>query len=360
MSNERELPKNLVLREGIYYVRAKFRSKAVWRTTGYGEGALKSAIARRDEIMVQLRKGIDEDADKPVEVPTFREWVATYKATFSPDKRAPWRDEQILATLPKDWLPLKLDEFTPSKVKQHLNTRGRVVAGSTLNRERGTIQAVFERAIEEGLIDKNPFRYIEREAEGPRIRVLLPSGELKLRAVLSPIYGRWLTFMLGTGLRLAEAQAITEAEVDSVRELIRVPDYAAKFGKAREVPMPPDVWQTITLNLAECNGKLWHCNQQRYRDVLQESCLRAKIGPGDIYTNKTEPPKHVSPHDLRHTFATRYLQAGGDIFKLSGILGHASVKMSQDFYSHLQSQDLVDASREVWAKQGRVGEEGVA
>jgi integrase len=49
----------------------------------------------------------------------------------------------------------------------------------------------------------------------------------------------------------------------------------------------------------------------------------------------------------RHTFGTRWLQAGGDIYKLSKILGHSSVAVTEAHYAHLLKDDLVAASRQV-------------
>ena len=55
----------------------------------------------------------------------------------------------------------------------------------------------------------------------------------------------------------------------------------------------------------------------------------------------------LTPHVLRHTFGTRWLQAGGDIYKLSKILGHSSVAVTEAHYAHLLKEDLVAASRQV-------------
>ena len=56
---------------------------------------------------------------------------------------------------------------------------------------------------------------------------------------------------------------------------------------------------------------------------------------------------HVTPHVLRHTFGTRWLQAGGDVYKLSKILGHSSVAVTEQHYAHLLKEDLVAASQQV-------------
>ena len=60
---------------------------------------------------------------------------------------------------------------------------------------------------------------------------------------------------------------------------------------------------------------------------LKLNCLEIDIRP-------------IRFHDLRHTFATRYLAKGGDITHLSLILGHSSVKITQDIYVHLNHKDL--------------------
>ena len=84
----------------------------------------------------------------------------------------------------------------------------------------------------------------------------------------------------------------------------------------------------------EEEGKLWKQNPQRLREVLAEGAERARIPA-------------ITPHALRHTFGTRWLQAGGDIYKLSKILGHSSVAVTEAHYAHLLKEDLVAASQQV-------------
>jgi integrase len=75
-------------------------------------------------------------------------------------------------------------------------------------------------------------------------------------------------------------------------------------------------------------------DQCYFREELARYAKKAKID-------------HVFPHALRHTFATRYLQGGGDIYVLSKILGHASVTMTERVYAHVQKDDLVQRSKHV-------------
>jgi len=105
-----------------------------------------------------------------------------------------------------------------------------------------------------------------------------------------------------------------------------------KFRKERDVPMQPDARAALEEQLEE-DGKLWKQNPQRLREVLAEGSARAKI-------------PSLTPHVL-HTFGTRWLQAGGGIYKLSKILGHSSVAVTEAHYAHLLKEDLVAASQQV-------------
>lgn len=99
------------------------------------------------------------------------------------------------------------------------------------------------------------------------------------------------------------------------------------------MPMQPDARAALEEQLDD-EGRLWTQNPQRLREVLAEGCARARIPT-------------LSPHALRHTFGTRWLQAGGDIYKLSKILGHSSVAVTEAHYAHLLKEDLVAASQQV-------------
>jgi len=67
-------------------------------------------------------------------------------------------------------------------------------------------------------------------------------------------------------------------------------------------------------------------------------------------------PKQLRLHDLRHTFAGLFLASGGDIFKLSKILGHSSVAITQQVYAHLHPDAFAeDYSRVAFAMPEEAG-----
>src|SRR5712691_3408890 len=125
--------------------------------------------------------------------------------------------------------------------------------------------------------------------------------------------------------KFASARRGQAAKVDEIRGIDPKRD--------RDVPMQPDA-RVAPEEQVEEEGKLWTQNPERLREVLAEGCARARI-------------PNLTPHALRHAFGTRWLQAGGDIYKLSRILGHSSVAVTESHYAHLLREDLIAASRHV-------------
>lgn len=237
----------------------------------------------------------------------------------------------------------RLNDITRSDVVRYLNWHAtqvsacpghkspRQVSESTLKRERGLLQAIFERAIEDGYELRNPFRGIKRGKDRARTRVMSLDEEAKLLAVLHPRFQRFVRFALGTGTRLEEIRALDpEHNVDWKTATLRV---FGKLGRERAIPMQPDA-QAALREQIHAEGCLWKQNPQRLREVLAEGAQRAGIA-------------HLTPHALRRTFATRWLQAGGDICALSRILGHSSVIVTETYYDHLRSDESIDAARRV-------------
>ena len=133
---------------------------------------------------------------------------------------------------------------------------------------------------------------------------------------------------LNTGLRRGEVAAMKK---DDLRESVRL---LGKGRKERYVPISP--------SLAD---ELREIGNQKYIWTTDEGGRLAERGVEAAYTrifDRANVPE--GPHSLRHTFATNYLRAGGDIYRLSRILGHSSVTVTQR-YLHLLHDDLIEEHR---------------
>jgi site-specific recombinase XerD len=141
------------------------------------------------------------------------------------------------------------------------------------------------------------------------------------------------SLLLDSGLRISEALNIRREQIDFENLLIRV---TGKGNKQRLVPMSLELRKQLFRWLqrcpkdfvfgTRCGTKMTVRNFQRDFKAI---CVKLKIT--DV---------RCSPHTLRHTFAVSYLRAGGNLFYLSKILGHTSVKTTERYLQSLEPQDL--------------------
>jgi len=139
--------------------------------------------------------------------------------------------------------------------------------------------------------------------------------------------------MLDSGLRLSEVLELRTADIDFDNLLIKV---HGKGNKQRLVPMSYELRKILyrysvkrkeSLLFGTRNGTRT-TNRNFLRDFKQV-CSRLRI-----------TGVRCSPHTLRHTFAVGYLRAGGNLFYLSRILGHTSVKTTERYLQSLGVEDL--------------------
>ena len=149
-----------------------------------------------------------------------------------------------------------------------------------------------------------------------------------------------LELLYGSGLRVSEVSGLTIDRVDLDRGRVSV---IGKGAKEREVPLG---------DLARDAVEAWLA----VRDVLEPgTCVGLftnrrgrSIGPRDIrrlvarYAGALLSGRRITPHTLRHSFATHLLEGGADIRAVQEMLGHASVATTQR-YTHVSRSRLFDA-----------------
>ena len=145
-----------------------------------------------------------------------------------------------------------------------------------------------------------------------------------------------LELFYSTGMRLSELAALDVADLDSYSDTVRV---FGKGGKERLLPVGGPASAAV----------------QRYRlkagvheGPLFLSKLRRRITTQAIadivekYRSKAGLPIHVTPHKLRHSFATHLLDNGADLRSVQELLGHASLSTTQ-IYTHVSIQRMKEA-----------------
>ncbi|MCI0636687.1 MAG: tyrosine recombinase [Actinobacteria bacterium] len=229
-------------------------------------------------------------------------------------------------------------------------------ARASIARRVAAIHTFYRWASARGYVDRDPASLLGRPKVTSRLPVVLRVPEaaalvvapvtraevdgvdlavlLRDRAILELLYG--------SGLRVSEVAGLTLDRVDLGRGRVLV---LGKGAKEREVPLGDFAAHAITDWL------------ERGRDLLEpgpgERALflnrrRRPIGPRDIrrlvgrYGAATLSGRRVTPHTLRHSFATHLLEGGADIRAVQELLGHASVATTQR-YTHVTRSRLFEA-----------------
>lgn len=151
---------------------------------------------------------------------------------------------------------------------------------------------------------------------------------LRDRAILSLLYG--------CGLRISEALALNVGDITDHSDFLRV---KGKGNKERIVPLIPIIWQCISTYLVDCPYKLsvgeplflGARGERLSPRIIQRQVqkLRGDLGLSD----------NLTPHALRHTFATQLLQKGVDLRSIQELLGHSSLITTQR-YTDVQIETL--------------------
>jgi integrase/recombinase XerD len=161
-------------------------------------------------------------------------------------------------------------------------------------------------------------------------RLIDASGNLLQRALLMTLYG--------TGMRRTEVSLLKVRDIDSQRMMIRVE--RGKGGAGRDIPLSPALLETLR--------EYWSWKKPRtYLFASSES----KRGQEQPISDKTvwyackEAARHagltkrVSPHTLRHSFATHLLENGTDLRTIQILLGHGDLETTAK-YLHLSQRHL--------------------
>jgi integrase/recombinase XerC len=153
-----------------------------------------------------------------------------------------------------------------------------------------------------------------------------------------------LELMYGSGLRVAEVCGLDVGRVDLDRRRVVV---LGKGSKERDLPITEHAAEAVEEYLA--SGRGWFVPDGR--PDLFFNMRKLPIKPRDVrsmverYRQRVLPERRLSPHTLRHSFATHLLEGGADIRSVQELLGHASLGTTQR-YTHVSRSRLQAAYRQ--------------
>ena len=208
------------------------------------------------------------------------------------------------------------------------------------------------------LIESSPWpkrRILPRVAKRPPDRV--SEAEFQILTALPDSWGFTLRFLLTTGLRWGEACRARRRDIEDRHLLVR----KSKSGKFRRVPLSRAIMEEIV-----SRGGDWIVPRQRKapggRSERSSSSFNTTVRRLVEKEASTAKDRRVfaglagfHAHQCRHTFACRYLGAGGTLTMLQEILGHSSVEQTQQYGRPDAKAIHADAERvfELWNREKR-------
>ena len=237
-----------------------------------------------------------------------------------------------------------------------LKAEGRKPA--TLARKLAAIKAFYSCLVNEGYLEQNPAESLEASTKSQRLPKFLSIQEME--AILDqPNLGTLtgyrdkalLETMYATGMRVSETVKILLKKVDLKREYVIA---SGKGSKERMIPLGRKAIQYLQHYISFVRPQLLHAEQNKAAEQVEELFVTDWGGPMtrqrvneliNEYAKSAGITKKVTPHMLRHSFATHLLNNGTDLRVVQELLGHADISTTQ-IYTHVDVERL----REVYDK----------
>ena len=241
--------------------------------------------------------------------------------------------------------PKLIDHRAARSFLAHVRNRG--CSKSTAGRKLSALRSFFKHLLREGILTENPFASVRQPRKEHRLPQLLDEqevGELlaapdkskfggaRDRAILETLYS--------TGARVGELVGMDLEDIDFVTEAVRV---RGKRKKERLLPLGSFAVGALRHYLERrevlagrvaihrralfVNNRGGRLTDRSVRRMLDKYVLQIGIG------------RKISPHTLRHSFATHLLNNGADLRSVQELLGHESISTTQ-IYTHLTTARL--------------------
>lgn len=227
-----------------------------------------------------------------------------------------------------------------------LEMKEREYASSTVARKVATIRSFFHFLTNEGEIEDDPTATLD----SPRIKKPLPrpiSEEAIARLLAAPEKSSrptavrdkaLLELMYATGMRASEVVSLNVSDLNLASGTVRC---FGKGGKERIIPIYQRAVNALQAYLQKARMELVPGPDEQALFVNNLGHRLTRQGLWLLIKNYAEElgMSHVSPHTLRHSFATHLLDGGADLRNLQELMGHASITTTQ-VYTEVSSERL--------------------
>jgi len=251
-------------------------------------------------------------------------------------------------------------QTAPGDILLHIDTedvrrflaflRDRDYCKSTTARKLATLRSFFKFCMKRGYVQSNPLATIRTPKQDKRLPKFLEEDQVRklletpdVSTLLGARDRAMLETMYSTGVRVSELVDLNIQDIDFVGECLHI---RGKGKKERITPIAPTAlaWIRRYMDLRRADPRAASFNQQavfvnKHGQRLSTRSVRRKL---DKYLTIAGLDPSISPHTLRHSFATHMLNRGADLRSVQELLGHQSISTTQ-IYTHVTTARMKQA-----------------
>lgn len=239
-------------------------------------------------------------------------------------------------------------EISHTQIAEYTSLIGKSLSSRSVARNISAVRSFFRFLVSEGKIKNNPTRLIET----PRISMRLPGvlSQADVEHLLSqpdvfrPIGQRdlaMLEILYATGLRVSELVNLKTQDLNLEAGYVRT---LGKGSKERVIPMGQKAIAAVKEYLSGARLTLTKAINSPYLFLTLRGRPMTRQGFWKIikkYGRQALIKKKLTPHSIRHSFASHLLDAGADLRSVQVMLGHADISTTQ-IYTHVTRERLKD------------------
>lgn len=289
----------------------------------------KKTIVRKFQQYLEVERGLSQNS------------ISSYLSDLQKLDRFLGREEKDLDSIVKQDIQNFLKEETRKNLSSR--TRARVIA---------SLRQFYNYLSDKKIIGLNPMENIE----APKIEKTLPDYLTKdeIRQLFSVFDinnalelrdKTMFELLYSCGLRISEACNLKVDDVDLGSMLIRV---TGKGDRERLVPYGEVAQSLLDRYINEYRNQIVHGLSLKYLFISKKGGALSRKSAWRLlkkYMERAGIQKNITPHTLRHSFATHLLQNNADLRSVQELLGHIDISTTQ-IYTHLAAKDIVEAHQQ--------------
>lgn len=256
----------------------------------------------------------------------------------------------------------RLRDIGPDEIDAYLRMlAGKGYAKRTVQAHLDLMSMVYDYAIIQRWAEVNPCGPVKLPSGLPKTKREIPTDDqlFRVKSGLDLEFGLFPFMLYHTGLRRGELLALRWEDIDWENKLIRVNKSVYFVGNEPKIKVPKTEAGTRSVILLDALEQALPKGEQGYifggAAPLKKSsvtsrwlvwCRQAGLAHIETDSGKQQWKPDITPHQLRHAFATILFDAGVDVKDAQDILGHSSIQITRDIYTHIRQE-----RREITAEQ---------